>query len=280
MTETVATPARNLRIQVASDLHVEFYGTPDRIPKDIIVPRAPVLALVGDIGLAFTENLRSFLHFQADRFDMVLFLAGNHEFYNHGRSTYTVSQQIEWMKSVCNERDNIYFLEKDALDIEGVRVLGTTLWSHIPTASISLAETSMNDYQLCYNSGKGDDLEKMTAIFTNQWHQESVQWLEEEIRQAKSRNQPVLVLTHHTPALKGTSHPRYNNNKLNSCFSTDLTHLMQSPVVAWVCGHTHYNFDTRHGTTRLVSNQRGYPGHEEPAYDEDGVVLDISSKMG
>jgi len=38
-----------LKIQFASDLHVEF----DRggVPWDIIVPTAPVLALVGDIGI-------------------------------------------------------------------------------------------------------------------------------------------------------------------------------------------------------------------------------------
>jgi hypothetical protein len=44
------------------------------------------------------------------------------------------------------------------------------------------------------------------------------------------------------------------------CFSSDLRYLLRDPVKVWACGHTHYNFDTMIGDTRLVSNQRGYPG--------------------
>jgi hypothetical protein len=51
------TYQRVLRIQIASDLHIEFYGTLDNVPSDIIIPRAPVLALLGDVGLAFTPLL-------------------------------------------------------------------------------------------------------------------------------------------------------------------------------------------------------------------------------
>jgi hypothetical protein len=39
-----------LEIQIASDLHIEFYNAKFPIPDDLIVPAAPVLALLGDIG--------------------------------------------------------------------------------------------------------------------------------------------------------------------------------------------------------------------------------------
>lgn len=48
----------NLSIQICSDLHLEFYNTFENIPiDDIIIPNAPILALLGDIGLAKTELL-------------------------------------------------------------------------------------------------------------------------------------------------------------------------------------------------------------------------------
>ena len=42
---------------------------------------APVLVLAGDIGTADSPTLQAFLAWAASRFELVLFLAGNHEYY-------------------------------------------------------------------------------------------------------------------------------------------------------------------------------------------------------
>ena len=288
--ETIVLSGDEAKIQVASDLHIEFYGTLEKVPDDIIVPKAPVLALLGDIALSHTDLLKGFLHLQADRFQYVLFLAGNHEFYNshHGdyHQKFTVKEQLEWMKSVCDERPNLYFVERQVVELGGVRILGTTLWSNIPTETVSLAERSMNDYQLSFTSRNAfyNELQRMTATYTNSWHASSVSWLEEQLEQADQDNKPVIVLTHHTPAMKGTSHPQYDDSPLNVCFSTDLTRLLSSGTVhAWACGHTHYNFDYFEGSVqpkdvmgaRLVSNQRGYPSQAKNDYDPEGVIIHV-----
>lgn len=64
-------------VQLHSDLHVEFplvYSKMEEIPVC-----APILALVGDIGIHTKETYKNFLYKQADRFETVLVLAGNHE---------------------------------------------------------------------------------------------------------------------------------------------------------------------------------------------------------
>jgi hypothetical protein len=282
---TAATDPRLLRIQIASDLHIEFNGTLDQVPNDIILPRAPVLALLGDVGLAFTPLLQDFLHLQADRFETVLFLAGNHEFYNKGGTPKSVAAQRQWISEVCDARDNLHFLEESSLLENGVRILATTLWSYIPPTVESQAERSMNDYHLSYvRDDSGDGLRQMTAADTSQWHAHNVEWLAGEISVASQRKEPVLVLTHHTPSLTGTSAPRFDGNALSHCFSSDLSRLLQAPAVrAWACGHTHWNFDLPLGdndknvTRRLFSNQHGYKGHESMLYDNEGRVLEISS---
>lgn len=283
VTMSSSTTREPLRIQIVSDLHLEFYEKPERIPKDIIQPRAPVLALLGDIGLACTPLLRSFLHMQSEQFEKVLYVAGNHEFYNictDEGTSHTVSTQLTWIQKVCNERDNLYFLEKKGLIINGVRILGTTLWSYIPPSAKDSA-LRMNDYWLSYTQHSDDEKKeplRMTVEYTNRWHQDSLAWLERKIENANAVGQPVLVLTHHTPSLSGTSDPRYEGSDSSRCFSSNLTRLLQAPVVAWACGHTHYNFDMRCGKnnlTRLVSNQRGYPGKEKMDYDDEGLVLVI-----
>lgn len=296
--ETIPSKKMNetLRIQIASDLHIEFYEA-HRIPEDIIIPKAPILALLGDIGLAFTPQLRLFLHDQAKRFETVLYIAGNHEYYNLANGERkTVDEQEQWLKDVCSELENLHYMEKKSMVIHGVKILATTLWSYIPPSVEALAGSSMNDYQLSYIQRRGEDfskqgVRKLSANETRQWHTENVHWLETELALAVKHQQPVLVLTHHTPSLQGTSNPQYGGNKLSHCFSTDLTHLLQHPAVrAWACGHTHWNFDMvvppqkergdsgATNGTRLLSNQRGYSDRPSTIYDNAGIVLEISSQ--
>jgi len=85
-----------LQIQIASDLHIEYYKE-TTIPDDIIVPKAPNLALLGDIGLAHTDQLQNFLYQQADHFQNILFVAGNYEFYNFG-TMHKAEEQLAWIK--------------------------------------------------------------------------------------------------------------------------------------------------------------------------------------
>lgn len=263
-----------LQIQIASDLHTEFYGLHSTsAPLHLIVPRAPVMALLGDIGNAFTDSLRAYLHIQAGIFEKVLFIVGNHEFYNNGRTgTKSVTEQWAWLKRVCAERDNIYLLEKDSVDVCGIRILGTALWSDIPDDMLQDAEMAMNDYALCYNHKEGEDPRQLTSAETREWYQENVQWIRDELDKARQEGVPTVVLTHHTPHLNGTSHPRFAGDALSCCFSSDLTDLLTFPVKLWACGHTHYNFDMDFGGTRLLSNQRGYKGEANSDYRRDEVL--------
>eukprot|EP00980_Cylindrotheca_fusiformis_P010866 scaffold2466_cov120-Cylindrotheca_fusiformis.AAC.2 len=262
-----------LRIQVVSDLHIEFYGD-EMPPQTIIEPKAPILALLGDVGYACTEQLRQFLLAQSDRFEQVLFLAGNHEYYNHG-TTYSMTEQNECLQSISAERENLHLMEKDRMIFNDVVVLGTTLWSEIPDERVQAAEAHLNDYHKSYNHAPGETPRLLTAAETREMHRESLAWLESQLEDAKNRNQKVLVLTHHTPLLSGTSDPKYDGNELTSCFSTDLSYLLTSPVEAWACGHTHYNFDLQHCGVRVFSNQRGYKSNPKSSYQSDGIVLEI-----
>ena len=89
-------PDNPLKIQILSDLHLEFYfnkrepGGSSGYGYDIYqtIPSAPILALLGDIGLAISDELFRFLERQLKLYERVLFVMGNHEGY---RSTYVTS---------------------------------------------------------------------------------------------------------------------------------------------------------------------------------------------
>lgn len=79
---------------------------------------------------------------------------------------------------------------------------------------------------------------RITTEDTNKWHNGDVEYIQEQIKIAKQEGQIAIVLTHHAPLTKGTSHPRNDGQLLSQGFSTDLQHLMGYPVSVWCFGHT------------------------------------------
>src|SRR4051794_14988066 len=86
---------------------------------------------------------------------------------------------------------------------EGVRVVGCTLWSHVPEEDVSCVQRQMNDYHLI-RMGK----RKLLVEDTNRWHDEALAWLKSQLAKAKEAGERVVVLTHHAPIMK-SCHPRY-----------------------------------------------------------------------
>jgi hypothetical protein len=65
----------------------------------------------------------------------------------------------------------------------------------------------------------------------------------------------------------------YANSPLNPAFALDLDSLIeQSGVPLWIHGHTHYNVDYVLGSTRVLSNQRGYPDQLCGGFDPSLVI--------
>merc|ERR1711935_592610 len=124
---------------------------------------------------------------------------------------------------------------------------------------------------LCSLDGE-HSLRQLSPADTSRWHSLAVAWLQREITRLKSDGvSSIGVLTHHTPSMQGTSHPSFegsNADPISHAFSTDLSAVYEtvSELKLWAYGHTHYNNDRTVGTTRLVSNQRGYYPQENLDY--------------
>ena len=301
-------------IQIVSDLHVEFFAG-RRKPGDLdelITPSAPVLALLGDIGNPMQSIYRDFLLMQAKRFKAVLVLSGNHEYYSLQRSKLRPQEGGSWrtatelhtsveditaaISQICEEHPALHYVDNRVVRLgPGTRapaLLCTPLWSHVPPDAMDVVGRSLNDYQKCYvrndpSSAEAADglcsldgehsLRRLSPADTSRWHSLAVAWLQREIARLKSVGvSSIGVLTHHTPSMQGTSHPRFEGSNadpvqhaLKHAFSTDLAAVYETvpELVLWAYGHTHYNNDRTVGTTRLVSNQRGYPTPNEVNLD-------------
>lgn len=277
-------------IQIASDLHLEFFDNfrdpvQARELDSVIAPCAPVLALLGDIGIPAASGgvYRHFLLKQAAQFEAVLVITGNHEFYNAEGEERTVDDTEQIIEQICAERPNLHFVDNTCVRLgpepSSPALLCTPLWSHVPPHAMRQIGGSMNDYRLCYVRPAGQSVELLTPEITSGMHGLAVAWLEDEVRHLQaSACGRIAVLSHHTPAMRGTSNPKYEHagNSLQHAFSSDLVEVYKDKVSVWAYGHTHYNNDQEHLGTRLVSNQRGYRGNESGflniAYRPDFVI--------
>ena len=116
------------------------------------------------------------------------------------------------------------------------------------------AEAIMSDYSIIQFSLEGGALR---ARDTARLHAESVAWLRSKL--AQSDHARTIVVTHHAPSPRSEA-PYHANSPLKPAFASDLDELVEkSHVPLWIHGHTHYNVDYVIGSTRVLTNQRGYP---------------------
>jgi predicted phosphodiesterase len=237
-----------MRIQFVSDLHLEFLSK--RWPNEPTVtpsPGADVLVLAGDIALG-AAAIRLFKSWPVP----ILYVMGNHEFY-----TRTWPDMLEFVRAEA-KGTGIHVLERDAIELDGVRFLGATLWTDYLLSGVNLqshlmqrAKGGISDHKLMKTDG--GHLFRPTDAFAD--HQRSRAWLEAQL--AQPFNGKTVVITHHGPHA-GSIHARFAGSDLNAAFVSDIPALVGQADV-WVHGHVHNSFNYEVGSCRVVVNPRGYP---------------------
>jgi len=136
-----------------------------------------------------------------------------------------------------------------------------------PQLATQTAEREMSDYNLVRNNTKKRKLRVRDTIAA---HNNSVAWLKSEL--GKGDSLKTVVVTHHAPSLR--SQPSYyTGSALSPAFVSNLDYLVeQSHAPLWIHGHTHCNVDYKIGSTRVLTNQHGYPDEPCPGFNPDLIV--------
>jgi predicted phosphodiesterase len=243
-----------MKLNVLSDLHLSLGAL--AIPAN----DADAVVLAGDIARP-TEAIAWASAFAKP----VLYVPGNHEFYG-GSIAGTVAE----LKRLSAGSD-IHVLDDDEVIIEGVRFLGTTLWTDFilfgegekRAAAMREAQRFMRDFSRIHLGESSFTPEASAALFKRH-----AAWLERKL--AESYAGLTVVITHHAPSRKSI-HPRFADSLMNACFVSDAEHLIErNRACLWIHGHTHDSFDYFVNGTRVLCNPRGYAKdgvNENPLFD-------------
>jgi len=243
-----------MKIALASDLHLHFGGIVLDNEQD-----ADILILAGDIYEAAdlpgptlkSHSVRTFFLDVAKKFKQVFWVAGNHEHYgSSSKETHSIIRR--WLAE-DSRLSNVRFLEKEYVDFDGVRILGTTLWSNMKNRDplvMHNARAGMLDYAKILD---------WAPIIEADEFDRSLAWLESSINKEKKN----IVVTHHHPCWKSVQ-PHYRTGLLQYNFFSELSDwiLDRPEIKVWCCGHIHDNISYNVGECNILCNPRGYHGYE------------------
>ena len=244
-----------MKIQVASDLHIEYFKNP-LFYQSFIKPSADILILAGDIGNLYQPDiLFDYLTYLADKFTYIIFVYGNTEFY-YNKDIIHPPKEMDVLKKnfenkIKNKLNNIFILDRQSIQIGNYLFSGTTLWSKL---KINLP----NNYRI----------KKLTSDEYVKKHFEDIQFIKNENLYCVEHNLEHVIITHHTPLILDPK------KRKKDMYMTDLSNVINSlKINSWIFGHLHKNFNLIIDKgTKIISNQRGKPGSFCQDYKSDFIV--------
>ena len=290
-----------MRIQVLSDLHLEYGG---EIPP--LAPGAEVVVLAGDLAPAIHRAIRLAAEIWQDAAH-ILFVPGNHEF--HGSDIEEARRLLARDCADCG----VTLLDTAAVTIGDVRFIGATLWtdfrfgtrrpgagtggvrdwltrSEETTAEASAhraAARRFGDFNGLIRDWNGPE-GLLTTAETVRRHARDRAFIEAEVAAAHEAGPgsteacpgprsggaglKAVVITHHAPSPVSV-HDSYAGSPFNPAFVSDLDAMIAhlGPAL-WIHGHVHYAVNATVGRTHLIANPLGIGPSEEADFQPDLVI--------
>ena len=257
--------ARNTRLMIFSDLHLEF-GVNFELPSNI---NADILILAGDI-MTFKDY--SPLDKLIENWKKpIIFVAGNHEFYTKTVMDEEESKFFYWAKE---KYPNLTYLRDHDVKINGVNFFGGTMWTDFENGSnysMYASKKAMNDFRLIYRYKKERFCPEYAMKLHKLYKKDLIEWFEQDL------SGPRVVISHHAPVM--AKNTEFANSEIKGAFnSLDMIPIIEEyQPDLWIYGHTHECDDQFINNTRIISNQRGY--EHFPGKIECGDLFDPEGKI-
>jgi predicted phosphodiesterase len=276
-----------MRIQLFSDLHLER----DPTFEPLIHPGTDVIVLAGDIGSYQARSRLPDEDFGLARFSprnthsaaRVLYVPGNHEF-----DGLEYDEAYERLRRVCVYL-GIEWLDRETLVIDGVRFIGSTLWSDFDAVAAGEEDLAKQlqarnkafraaNYYLSKNTTFRNG-EPILAEGQREMSLACQDWLRAAL--AVPFDGPTVAVTHYAPTLRSAD-PRYGVTPGTAGFCNSMDDLIPYADI-WMHGHLHcandYLIEGEAGggrrSCRVVANPLGYENKGEQAAFRPELVIEV-----
>ncbi len=240
-----------MKIQYASDLHLEFPENKEYLKARPLKPEGDILILAGDILPIININEHAdFFDYISENFKLTYWVPGNHEYYHSDISAINMYNRQKI-------RENIFLVNNESIIHGGLHLIFSTLWTHISAANGFEIMIRYSDFHVIRNGRQ-----MLTTEHYNKIHENCLSFIKEELSGQKKGI--TIITSHHMPTF--LNYPdEYKGNILNEAFAVELSELIKAAKPDyWIFGHHHSNKgDFTIGNTKLVTNQLGYIMYNE-----------------
>ena len=257
-----------MKIQYASDLHLEFKKNTDFIMQNPLKVTGEILILAGDIHVfndeKFMEN--PFWDWASKNYKQVIIAFGNHEYYKG----YDLSLMKDGFKYKI--RDNVYYYYNCVISIDDVDIIVSTMWSFIKKEHEDACSYSVNDFKLIKWGN-----ETLTPEIFNNEHKKCLDFIKKSLNESKAKIK--IIVTHHVPSDLLTAE-EFKGSQINEAFTVDLTKFIKTcGAKFWIFGHSHRNINKIIGKTSCLCNQLGYVASRENTTFDGEKNIDINAEI-
>jgi len=245
-----------MKIQVFSDLHLE--GKNIKYP----IPLTKYLILAGDIcEIEKLVDHRAFFMYVNSKWEKIIWVPGNHEYYS---KKYNIDEIDDKIKNFIKLFPNIKLLNREIIDIEGIRFMGCTLWSHVSNNVVHICE---NAFSKLRNDNKCID-----NLYYNKLHDRDKRWIIDNYDNSIN----TVLITHFPIRQDFTTNPIFNNDsqQVKDIYTNNLDlKCDKNKFLYCIGGHTHYNYYEKKDNITFFSNQYGYKTKSESKYKDHGLFI-------
>ena len=282
-----------MKIQLLSDLHLEVHPQFEARPAQ----GADVLVLAGDIGSYQSGSQVQGEYFGLERFSPlpqyaswptpVLFVPGNHEY-----DMQDFDEARIRLRRTCDALGLIW-LDRETVLMNGVRFIGTTLWSDFDAMAMHEGVTDITRLHKLREKAfraanfylqKTGGTRQGEPFLAEPMREESLQcqdWLRTALQQPFDG--PTVAVTHFAPSLRSAD-PRYGLVPGTAGFCNVMDDCLPYADL-WLHGHLHcasdyidrgQRADGSDWRCRVVANPLGYARKGEQQQFQPASVIDLS----
>lgn len=236
-----------MKMGVLSDLHLEGSN------MELDNPGWDCLIIPGDLS-ADLDLVEYFFAYKAPDIPIV-YVMGNHEY--EGRS---LAGTKKIMKQILSSFPNVHLLDNESVIINGVKFIGSTLWSNFELDGIDNKSQNMNWARtnvVDFSAISYDDAgyrRKLTPEQMVKMNEQAQKFLEFELKHNPFDGEKVVV-THFAPHPHSVA--QEHRHKMCAYWVNNMEHLMGFSRY-WFHGHTHNSFNYEVEGTQVICNARGF----------------------
>lgn len=236
-----------MRIQIASDLHLEYLEWKFPAFRGVEPVDADVLVLAGDVAKGSRV-----LDLFGDWPYPVVYVPGNHEFYGGA-----VAAVLADLQQRAADFPNVKILAQGTWEQGNARFIGCTLWTDYAifgaervAGAMAICADKIADHSTIRSAGDSPFLPADALAL----HRVQRQWLRDRLAEPFAGK--TVVITHHGPHRNSIA-PLYADDLTSAAYASDLEECLGIADLH-IHGHTHESFDYTIGRTRVVANPMGY----------------------